>query len=325
MAIYTKPPKTYDELVSLLESRHLIIKNRERAKRKLESINYYRLSGYMLPYKKMAGNMITDDFRDGITWETVYSLYVFDRKLRLLVFDAIERIEIAVRSQLVYQLSHKYGSHWQDNPAIFKPSYTLTLSSGQSITVDAFSTIQKQISSQLHSNKAEVFIKHYHNNYSSPVNPPSWMSIEIMYFSQLSSICENLANRSDLTQIAGYFNLPPDVFVSWLHTINYIRNVCAHHARLWNRVFHIEPAILYFSKNKVWLCNPPAYNRKRIYYFLCMLNYLLQTINPTSHFTARLKHLFHQYRHVIFLEAMDFPFDWQREPMWRRKKILGLF
>ena len=106
MAIYTKPPKTYDELVTLLESRHLIVKDRERAKRKLESINYYRLSGYMLPYKKMVGGVITDDFRDGITWEKVYSLYVFDRKLRLLVFDAIERIEIAVRSQLIYQLSH---------------------------------------------------------------------------------------------------------------------------------------------------------------------------------------------------------------------------
>lgn len=325
MTTYVKPPKTYDELVSLLESRHLIVKDRERAKRKLESINYYRLSGYMLPYKKTVGSIITDDFRDGITWEKVYSLYLFDRKLRLLVFDAIERIEIAVRSQLIYQLSHKYGPHWQDNPSIFKPPYTLTLRSGQTITVDAFSTVQRQIASQLHNNKAEVFIKHYRDTYSTPVNPPSWMSIETMYFSQLSSICENLANRSDLTQIAGYFNLPPDEFVSWLHTINYIRNVCAHHARLWNRDFHIEPAILRFSRNKIWLSSPSAYNRKKLYYFLCMLNYLLQTINPTSHFTTRLKRLLHQYRHVIYLDAMDFPPDWQKEPMWKRKKFLGLF
>lgn len=151
------------------------------------------------------------------------------------------------------------------------------------------------------------------------------MSIEIMYFSQLSSICENLDNRSDLTQIAGYFNLPPDEFVSWLHTINYIRNVCAHHARLWNRDFHIEPAILRFSRNKVWLTNPAAYNRKRSYYFFCMLNYLLQTINPTSHFTTRLKRLLHQYRHVIYLDAMDFPSDWQKEPIWKRKKFLGIY
>lgn len=319
MVIYSKPPRTYEELVSLLESRHLMIKNRGRAKRKLESINYYRLSSYMLPYKKMVDGVMTDDFRDGITWEKVYSLYVFDRKLRLLVFDTIERVEIAVRSQLVYQLSHKYGSHWQDNPAVFKPAYTLKQRNGQIIIVNPFTTIQKQITSQLHSNKAEVFIKHYRNTYSSPVNPPSWMSIEILYFSQLSIICENLANRSDLSQIAGYFNLPPDVFVSWLHTINYIRNVCAHHARLWNRDFDIEPAILKFSRNRLWLSNPSAYNRRRIYYFICMLNYLLQTINPTSHFTTKLKRLLHQYRHVIFLDAMDFPPNWKKELMWRYK------
>lgn len=325
MAIYNKQPKTYDELVSLLESRHLIIKDRERAKRKLESVNYYRISGYMLPYKKMVDGVITDDFRDGITLEKVYSLYLFDRKLRLLVFDAIERIEIAVRTQLVYQLSHKYGSHWQDNPTIFKPAYPQKLRDGKTIIVDVFSTIQKQITGQLCSNKTEVFIKHYRNKYNSPVNPPSWMSIEIMYFSQLSSICENLANRSDLSQISAYFHLPPDIFVSWLHTINYIRNLCAHHARLWNRDFHIEPAILKFSKNKVWLSAPSTYNRKRIYYFLSMLNYLLQTINPTSHFTSRLSRLLYQYRDVIYLDAMDFPADWKKEPMWKCKKIPGNF
>lgn len=324
MAIYTKPPKTYDELVSLLQDRNLIIKDRYKAKLKLESINYYRLSGYMLPYKRIVGGIMTDDFRDGITWGNIYSLYLFDRKLRLLVFDAIERIEIAIRAQLIYQLSHKYGSHWQDNPTIFKPAYKLTLKNGQVITVDAFTTIQKQISSQLHNNKAEVFIKHYSDTYSAPVNPPCWMSIEIMYFSQLSSICENLANRADLVRIANYFSLPPDEFVSWLHTINYIRNVCAHHARLWNRDFHIEPAVLRFSKNKIWLSNPSIYNRKRIYYFLCMLNYLLQTINPTSHFCRRLKHLLFQYRHVIYLEAMDFQKDWKKEPIWKRKKKFGI-
>lgn len=145
-----------------------------------------------------------------------------------------------------------------------------------------------------------------------------------MYFSQLSIICENFANRSDLVQIARYFCLPPDEFVSWLHTMNYVRNLCAHHARLWNRDFHIEPAVLKKSKNNVWLSNPTAYNRKRIYYFLCMVNYMLQTINPTSHFAKRLKHLLHEFRNVIFLDAMDFPKDWKKDPMWRRKKIFGI-
>ena len=75
----------------------------------------------MLPYKQSENGIILDTFRDGITWEMIYNLYVFDRKLRILVFDAIERLEIAIRTQIIYQLSHKYGSHWQDRQDIFNP------------------------------------------------------------------------------------------------------------------------------------------------------------------------------------------------------------
>lgn len=72
-----------------------------------ECLRYYRLSAYMLPYKQSENGIILDTFRDGITWEMIYNLYVFDRKLRILVFDAIERLEIAIRTQIIYQLSHK--------------------------------------------------------------------------------------------------------------------------------------------------------------------------------------------------------------------------
>jgi len=88
---YTKPALKIQDQVALLRQRGLVIVDNDRALRHLSNISYYRLSAYMLPFKKLDGNSITDIFEDGTTWDDVYNLYRFDRKLRLLIFDAIER------------------------------------------------------------------------------------------------------------------------------------------------------------------------------------------------------------------------------------------
>lgn len=311
---YNKPPKTYQEQIELLKSRGMIFGDEVKAEKRLAAISYYWLSAYMFPFKKKVNGKITDTFKDGTTWEDVYSLYVFDRKLRLLVFDAIERIEVSVRCQIVYYLSHKYGSHWQDNPTIFKGPITRKLSNGKTQTIDVFDEIQRHISDQLKNNRAELFIQHYANTYDMPKNPPSWMCIEIMYFNHLSRICNYLKQRSDVSSISSFFDLPPKTFNSWLHTINYVRNICAHHARLWNRNFHIVPEKLGFSRHRVWISNPSTVQRGRVYYFLCMVNYILQTINPNTTFSARLKNLIGQYNPP--LQAMGFPTNWELDQIW---------
>lgn len=316
MEQYNKPPLTYKEQVELLKSRGVKFIDEKRAKRHLSNISYYRLSAYMLPYKKKVGDAIIDQFKDETSWETIHQLYVFDRKLRLLVFDAIERLEIAIRTQIIYQLSHKYGSHWQDNPSIFNTPITKTLRDGRIVTFNIYEEIQKHITDQLHNNKAEVFIQHYRNKYDNPTNPPSWMSVEIMYFNHLSRICTGLKKRADINGIASYFALPPQTFCSWLHTINYIRNICAHHARLWNREMNIVPEKLSFSKSLIWISNPDTVKRSKAYYFFCMLNYLLQTANPTSSFKKRLIELLKEYKDVASLNAMGFPDNWENEKMW---------
>lgn len=320
MEIYNKPPLTYTEQVELLSSRGMVISNKQRTERHLANISYYRLSAYMLPYKQKENGKILDSFQEGVTWDTVYNLYVFDRKLRLLVFDAIERLEVAIRAQIIYQLSHKYGSHWQDRPEIFTPPKTITLRDGRTVIMDVYGDIQKHIKEQLHNNKAEVFIQHYCNKYDTPINPPSWMSVEVMYFNHLSRICTGLKLRADINGIASYFALPPKTFCSWLHTINYIRNICAHHARLWNRDMNIVPEKLAFSKSLDWVSSPDTVKRSKLYYFLCMLNYMLQTANPTSTFKHRIKDLLTEYQEVASLNAMGFQPDWMNEKMWDDKK-----
>lgn len=317
MQTYDKPALTYTEQIDLLLSRGLVIADRKRAERHLANISYYRLSAYMLPYKKKEDGVITDHFKEDTKWEDVYGLYVFDRKLRLLVFDAIERIEVAIRTQIIYQLSHKYGAHWQDNSEIFAPPKEVTLRDGRHITIDVYAEIQKHIKEQLASNRAEVFIQHYHHKYDNPVNPPSWMSVEVMYFNHLSKICMGLKKRSDTNGIAAYFALPPKTFCSWLHTFNYVRNICAHHSRLWNRELCIVPEKLSFSKRLVWISNADTVQRSKIYYFLCMVNYFLQVVNPTSQFKEKLKRLLNDYKDLISLSSMGFPDNWKKENIWK--------
>lgn len=317
MRTYNKPPLTYDQQIALLKSRGLKISNEERTKQHLANISYYRLSAYMRPYKQVNSNIILNNFIVGTTWDMVYRLYIFDRKLRLLVFDAIERLEVAIRTQIIYQLSHKYGSHWQDDASIFTPAKTITLHKGRKVIRNVYNDIQNHIKEQLQNNKSEEFINHYCSQYNQPPNPPCWMSIEVMYFNHLSRICTELKKRSDRTDIAAYFSLPPDIFNSWLHTINYVRNICAHHARLWNRGLNIIPKELKFSKNKNWINHPDSVQRNRIYYVLCMLNYLLQTVNPTSTFKNRLKALLDEYNGIVSLEAMGFPQNWTNEKIWK--------
>lgn len=317
MEQYNKPPLTYTEQVHLLKSRGLLFDDEKRAERHLANISYYRLSAYMLPYKKSANGIILDDFKNNTTWGMIYDLYVFDRKLRLLVFDAIERLEIAIRTQIIYQLSHKYGAHWQDNTAVFSPPKTITLKDGIQVTIDVYAEIQKHIKEQLRNNKAEVFIQHYRSKYHVPQNPPSWMSVEIMYFNHLSRICGGLRQRADVNGISSYFGMPPQTFCSWLHTINYVRNICAHHARLWNRDMNIVPEKLSFSKTLQWISDPDSVKRSKVYYFLCMLNYLLQTANPTSPFKRRLIELLTEYENLVSLNAMGFSSGWKDEKMWK--------
>ena len=322
---YNKQPKTFTQQVELLEERGLIIENKQKAISRLANISYYRLSAYMIPFKKITTingkNQYCDEFISNITWSKVYDLYVFDRKLRLLVFDAIERLEIAIRTQIIYQLSHKYGSHWQDNKDIF--SVTTRRTKDRTITIDIYSELQEHLQNQIKNNKAEVFIKHYYETYNNPKNPPSWMAVETMYFNQLSNICRNLKYKKDAKDIAIYFNIKSEeVFCSWLHSINYIRNLCAHHSRLWNRDIDIVPR-LYFSKDKSinWLQddNLNNLNRNKLYYSLCVINYLLQTANPTSKFNNRLIDLINDYKDVVGLSYMGFPENWGKESLWKRK------
>jgi abortive infection bacteriophage resistance protein len=316
MNTYNKRPLTFDQQIDLLKKRRLIIDDEERTKRHLRNVSYYRLSAYMIPLKQTnkTGDIL-DDFKPGSNWDDVYNLYKFDRKLRLLVFDAIERIEIALRTQLIYQLSHKYGSHWQDDSTLFKPA-RLNKKTGK--WYDVYKDVQNHINEQLNANLKVTFIKHYLDTYDDPKTPPSWMSIELLFFSELSKICQHLKDRSDRTNISKSFEIKDEkIFCSWLHTLNYIRNKCAHHSRLWNISLDITPAKYYNQSAKLWLSEKEVdeVQSTKMYYSLCLILYLLQTVNPKTKFRNHFHNLIDEYP-IVNLGYMGFPNNWQKHPLW---------
>jgi len=311
--IYKKTPLSFEEQITLLKDRGLIIDDETKATQYLKEISYYRLSAYFLPYQELK-----DKFNSGVTFKQIIQTYSFDRELRLLIFDCIERIEVAIRAQIVYYMSMQYNdAHWQDSRSHFiKPYYN---SIGN--LVDPYNDFQTTISKAKTVRRPEVFIKHYIDNYFKPSNPPAWMCIELLTMGDLSYLYKGLRKNSDKKQIADFFDVHPTIFISWLHTLTYVRNLCAHHSRIWNRDLAIEPEKL---KKPIgnWI-EEPFENNKRTFYFICLLKYLLLRANPNNSLKDKLENLFNKYP-TVPIRFLGIPsddnndmLDWKKQPLWK--------
>jgi abortive infection bacteriophage resistance protein len=309
---YNKVPLSFQDQISLLESRGLIIDDEFKAISFLKEISYYRMSAYFIPYQ-----ITKDKFEKGTTFDQIIKTYSFDRELRLLVFSCIERIEVAIRTQFIYQMSLHYNdSHWQDNQNHFNPPYYNKIGK----LVHPFAEFQAKISKAKTARTPETFIKHYIHNYKKPSNPPSWMCFELLTIGELSNIYRGLKNNADKKRIADFFEVHHSVFSSWLHTLTYIRNLCAHHSRLWNRDLAIEPEKLLKPKGN-WI--PTHFeNNKRVFYFLCVLRYMLLRANQGNSMKQKVENLFNKYPSVP-IKFMGIPsdrngdlMDWKKEPLW---------
>lgn len=308
-----KIPLTFEQQLELLKSRGLTITDRNKALEYLKEISYYRLSAYFLPYQQEK-----DKFNDGVTFGQIINTYSFDRELRLLVFDCIERIEVAIRTQMIYTMALYYNdSHWQDNPSLFITPYYNKIGN----VVDPYNELQSIISKAKTARTPEVFIKSYMDKYSTPSNPPSWMCLELLTIGELSHLFIGLKSNQDKKRIADFFDVHSTVFASWLHTLTYVRNICAHHSRLWNRDLAIEPDKL-LKPVGAWI-SEQYHNNKRMFFFMCILRYLLLRTNPRNHLKEKLQTLFLKYPEVP-VKFMGIPSDgkgnilnWQNEPLWK--------
>lgn len=292
---YSKEALTFKDQLDQLKSRGLVIEDEKYAIHCLTHINYYRLSAYMYPFLADKENHI---FKVGITFNNVLDIYNFDRELRLLLLGAIERIEVSFRTNIIYILSHKYGPFWICNKDLFynKENYDKD-----------FQRLKDELS-----RSDEKFLKHYYLKYSEDV-PPAWISLETASLGLLSLFYKNLKSNKDLKEIANRYGHNHKVFISWFHSLTYIRNLCAHHSRIWNRELAIQP-IKPRSIGGVWLNDQEGVSNDRIFIIIAVIVYLLNIVNPTSHFKKKLNDLFERYP-MIDLAPMGFPMNWKDEPL----------
>ncbi|HRO42217.1 MAG TPA: Abi family protein [Flavipsychrobacter sp.] len=292
---YSKVPLTFEQQLKQLQERGLIIEDVSKAVHLLSQISYYRLSAYWYPLLSDKANHI---FKPNANLQAAFRLYCFDRELRKLVSSEIEKIEVSIRTQIIYVLSHKHGPFWFVDSSIFKNKVRHKESL---LKID-----------QEYKRSDEQFILAFKNKYINPY-PPCWMTMEITSFGMLSQLYKNLLPGREKREIAHHYGISDSVLETLLHSIVYLRNVCAHHTRLWNRVMRIQPQFPRAPKNQ-WLNNPNVSNN-RTYFILSIIIYLLNVVNANHTFKNKFGMLLDKYPNVD-LAAMGFPKDWKNEHLW---------
>jgi len=267
----------------------------EFAKHYLSHLNYYRLTAYWLPYEE---NHSTHRFKTGTVFEDVYKYYKFDRELRVLMLEAIEKIEVSIRTQMAYELSMKYGTHPHLEESIFLDS--------------ARHRKGLEVLKKDYKRSDEVYSKHFQNKYLETL-PPIWVSVELMSLGQISQWYSNIQQRQDRQVIAKKYNLDEKILKSFLHHLTIVRNICAHHSRLWNRKFRIDTRLANTPEKLKNSFTPIAANKRNIFNTLVYIKYLLDIIEPEHVWDKKLKILVKD----INLKTMGFPEDWLEMEIWK--------
>lgn len=297
--IYNKPTLTIDQHIAQLQERGLEIKDLELARHYLTHVSYYRLAGYWWP---MQADKVTHQFKENSKFEDVVHLYNFDRELRIIIFDAIEKIEISLRTKLIYHLSHEFDPWWLQRTEIFQNPVAL---------VDTLYSISEEVE-----RSKDTFIKEHKKKYKEDERfPPAWKTLELTSFGSLSKLYGNLRNDvKSKDTIAEEFGAANHTYLpSWLQSIAQIRNYCAHHSRLWNKNLPGTPKILPKPPYR-WVSDVPN-DTQKLYLHLCIMRYLLNIIAPENSLSGKLQELMKKYPSVD-PNALGFKDNWEQEPLW---------
>lgn len=328
---YSKPFLTVTEQVDLLRRRGMAFDDDAEVAAWLQRAGYYRLSGYWYPFRRseIVGTIqlpngqtrndvrVRDDLVAGTSWDQVVELYEFDRKLRQLVFDAIERVEVGLRFHVGHTLGARGGAQAYLDPAYLDTS-SITVRHGRRRRSQHDRLLEK-IRTAIDLSDAQ-FVDHYTSTYSSSM--PIWMLTELLSFGDLLFLFRSLATR-DRDAIALGVGIRDasgagagGALQVWWKNLRYIRNTCAHHSRLWNlnvtqRIAdqHLRP----FDA----LRHTAGAARPRLYPTLAVLSYLTHRINPADDWCWKLREFLEDCpRAGRSLDEMGFPPGWEEEPVW---------
>ncbi len=255
----------------------------------LKSINYYRLSGYLCLFREKESNF----FKKNTNLAQILKIYEFDKSLRFLLFEGLKKIEVYFKTTVAYCFSHKFGCFEYENEENFPK-----------MTKKEFKSFFLRVKRETDRSK-EVFVTHFFEKYGRFHKIlPIWMAVELFSFGSISLFFEGLDN-SLKREIASSFGVHHLVLTSWMKNFCYVRNLCAHHSRLWNRKLAIRPKI---PKNcKDW--RDSGFRNDKIFLTILLMKMIVDKIDFSSDWSDKMKKMLVEGEE--FLEKMGFPSDWR--------------
>ncbi len=281
-----KKPLTFDEQLEKLISHSMVISDKEKAKKILSQINYYRFTGYALQYRKSPNK---SEYFDKLSFETVYRIYQFDESLRDIFRKYLERIEVYYRTQISYGFSIQkctsppYDQHYDENNFYYKQGYNKTMS---------------DFIREKDYHKDSLIVKHHRTKYCDKM--PLWVIVELMSFSNTSKLFSSMY-LSEKQFIANQIGVSPKTLENHLHCLSVLRNKCAHAARLYNTDFN--PPVRFTSQ---FLKNHPEIKNNSLLAYIIVLIKRLPEKSLKESMLSDLSAVIEEYKDNIDLSLIGF-------------------
>lgn len=285
-AMEVKEPTTFEDQLCKLKKRGCIVSNDEKCLDILRQVNYYRFSAYFLPFKTL-----DDQYIGGIEFFKVFQIYEFDRRLRGLLFSAIEEIEVYLRTQLSYYHVSKYGALGYKNKSHFNQYHKQK-------------QFEDRLANEIEHNRNTLIVKHHNIKYDG--NFPLWVATEFFTFGMLSRFFSDLKQRDQKSLAKKMYKNSAQNIRSWLRCCADLRNICAHYGRLYYRTFTAKPAASREISKIV--------GRSRFDLFDNVL--IIKLLHPNrdtwnNNTLAGLTHLIIEYKDSISMNHIGFPDNWE--------------
>lgn len=304
---YLKPALTLEQQADLLIQRGML-GARDVMIARLATVSYYRLSAYWYTFRCEG----SEQLRSGTHFDHVWERYVFDQRLRVLVIEAIERIEVAVRTKVAHLHAHAYGPFGYATMPRSLPGLNANDES------DAWShkAFLKEVRKCIHRSREAPFVKHFRERYRSESDLPIWMAMELLSFGTVARMYQGAGNQIR-QPIAASFDLKISELASWLVMLNDVRNICAHHGRLWNRKLVKQPSL---PDHNDWK-TPVRVDTTTVFAALTTCSYLLMRISPDGKWQRRVRALVDDYPWSSTMQSargwkMGLPKNWLECPIW---------
>jgi abortive infection bacteriophage resistance protein len=311
--MFNKPATSIENQIKLLKGRGLIIAPHEEDEIRLwlTNVTYYKLSGYWFIFENKGPESKGqfNQFLPGTSWKKVKYTYIFDQKLRRLVWAAIEKIEISIKAHWAHYLAMTYGPHAHEQKQLFNRKVFFA-SAGNICTYDKLQNSYRKSNT--------LYAKHYRTKYPELTTPPIWVVALIISFGEMVNWIKNLKSPKDRNNIFIDYGFDEQIMIPFLTHLNEVRNICAHNGRLWNRKIlktFIPPKKMTSQFSYITVSAEESHTNAKIYNTIIMMNELLKAIDPKYPFLLFVRNLMKD-NYLIDPQYMWFPASWEDLHPW---------